>query len=157
MARNESDKMTYNFILALMNLLEVDCKVYLKKEDVPLPNFQNNESIAAVFPNEGFIFLDVDVISDIEEFYILLCHSLFEIKFSGSSLDILEKSQLCDAFVYHIMKVVFGLQIDLEQTESFVQSLSKINEQYPESLIFQTLGEFGYEGQELFDNINVDA
>lgn len=149
--------MTYDFILAIKYLLNIDCDIYFNKKDVPIPHFEKNESICAVFPKEKIVFLDIDVIPDIEQFYIFLCNSLYEIKLSDMSYSVIERSQLCNVFVYHVMKTVFGLEVDFEKNDLFLQYLKNIQKQYPEQNIRQTLEDFGFEGQFLFDNINIQA
>ena len=115
-----------------MDLLDIkDVQVYFDKKKMPYPYCYEIESIASVFPKEKMIFLDYILLDDYMEFYKLFTMCAYEVKAYRLNISITDASTYCNAFVFHMLNVVFNYRMDIDIDDSFMKKLIEITELYP--------------------------
>lgn len=140
-----------SYMTAVMDLLDItDVQVYFDKRKMPYPYYYEIESIASVFPKEKMIFLDYILLDDYMEFYKLFTMCAYEVKAYRLNISAVDASTYCNAFVFHMLNVVFDYRMDIDIDDSFMKKLIEITELYPAEKIRRILDdyEFGMEDDE---------
>ena len=135
-----------SYMTAVMDLLDIkDVQVYFDKKKMPSSHCYEIESIASVFPKEKMIFLDYILLDDYMEFYKLFTMCAYEVKVYRLNIPAVDASTYCNAFVYHMLNVVFNYHMDIDIDDNFMKKLIEITELYPAEKIKEMLDEYEFE------------
>lgn len=120
------------FAQGLMELLDLDCTVYLDRDSVPYPNFSETSSVSSVFPEDEIIFIDKDIVDSPLEFYIMLCINMYDLKLAKENVPIVDRPLCSRVFASYIIKTVLDIDIESEKSEEFLQTENEIALRYPQ-------------------------
>lgn len=132
-----------------MDLLDIkDVQVYFDKRKMPYPYCYEIESIASVFPKEKMIFLDYILLDDYMEFYKLFTMCAYEVKAYRLNISAVDASTYCNAFVFHMLNVVFNYHMDIDIDDNLMEKVVEMNKSYPAEKIRRILDDYEFEAED---------
>ena len=124
------------FIASLFEMMDLQCKVYFDRDNMPSDKLVMNHSDVGIFPEDNIIFINIENIDDPTQFYFLLSKCAYELK-HNKNVPLVEMNKRSDIFANYIIGLVFG-----EETERI---LVEIEDEYPFQKVQPIIEQVEYE------------
>lgn len=144
------------FIASLFEMMDLQCKVYFNRDNMPSDKLVMNHSDVGIFPEDNIIFINIENIDDPTQFYFLLSKCAYELK-HNKNVPLVEMNKRSDIFANYIIGLVFGAQIVLDKYEETERILVEIENEYPFQKVQPIIEQVEYEMEMLSEYDEEDS